>query len=159
MAHVSENGRKGQILTPYPSNPFTVPKCKFARRAIVRTANSANSHCEFSEFARRRSTAAAPRRRSPPTFLARCVHRLPACAHYFALLVHGLRTAGRVYGSLLAATTHVGTLPNCRDRAWCAGNQGCCRHGGGRDGWWRRRCGANTGRAPSATGLSRLITV
>ena len=57
------NGRKGQILTPYPSNPFTVPKCKFALCAIVRTANSANSHGEFGEFARRRGTAAAPRRR------------------------------------------------------------------------------------------------
>jgi len=46
--------------------------------------------------------------------LARCVHRPPACAHYFALLVHGLRTAGQVYGSLLAATSNVGTLPHCR---------------------------------------------
>jgi len=42
------------------------------------------------------------------------VHRPPACAHYFALLVHGLRTAGQVYCSLLAATSHVGTLPHCR---------------------------------------------
>ena len=42
---------------------FTVPKCTFALCAIVRTANSANSHGEFGEFARRRGTAAAPRRR------------------------------------------------------------------------------------------------
>jgi len=42
------------------------------------------------------------------------VHRPPACAHYLALLVHGLRTAGQVYGSLLAATSNVGTLPHCR---------------------------------------------
>ena len=51
------------IMSPYPSNPFTVPKCKFALCAIVRTANSANSPCEFGEFARRRGTAAPPRRR------------------------------------------------------------------------------------------------
>ena len=42
------------------------------------------------------------------------MHRPPACAHYLALLVHGLRTAGQVYGSLLAATSNVGTLPHCR---------------------------------------------
>ena len=42
------------------------------------------------------------------------MHRPPACAHYFALLVHGLRTAGQVYGSQLAATSNVGTLRHCR---------------------------------------------
>ena len=32
-----------QIPTPYPSSPFTVPQCKFALHAIIRTMNSANS--------------------------------------------------------------------------------------------------------------------
>ena len=32
--------REGQIPTPYPSSTFTVPQCKFALRAIIRTANS-----------------------------------------------------------------------------------------------------------------------
>ena len=80
MAHVSENGRKGQIPTQYPSSPFTVPQCNFAQCAIIRTANSANSHGEFGEFARqirhanshgvpaplRRGTPAAQRRRGAP---------------------------------------------------------------------------------------------
>ena len=77
MAHVSENGRKGQIPTQYPSSPFTVPQCNFAQCAIIRTANSANSHGEFGEFARRRGTAAAPRRRGTALrqrfWLAACI--------------------------------------------------------------------------------------
>ena len=92
-----------------------MPQCKFARRAIIRTANSANSHGVPAP--RRHGTAAAPRRRGAALrqrFLARCMHWQLAGAHYFALCMHGLRTAGRVYGSQRAATTHVGKSPHCR---------------------------------------------
>ena len=105
--------------------------------------------------------ATAPRRRPPPTLLARCVHRQLAGAHYFALCMHGLRTAGRVYGLQRSnySCGQVTTLP--RARAWCAGNQCCCRHGGRRDGQWRtgRRSGGSTRRAPSATALYRLMLI
>ena len=86
-----------------------------------------------------------------------------AGAHYFALCMHGLRTAGRVSPPLRLATGRnnscgqVTTLP--RARAWCAGNQRCCRHGGRRDGRWSRRGGGSTRRAPSATGLYQLILI
>jgi len=69
---------------------------------------TANSRCEF---AWRRGAAAPPptRRRglrlrgaaAPPTATHRQRRRPPP-------------TAGRVYGSQLAATIHVGTLPHCR---------------------------------------------
>ena len=101
-----------------------------------------------------------------PSLSERCVfdeHGVQqAGAHYFALCMHGLRTAGRVSPPLRLATGRnnscgqVTTLP--RARAWCAGNQCCCRHGGRRDGICRR-CGGSTRRAPSATGLYRLILI
>jgi len=174
MAHVSENGRKGQIPTQYPSSPFTVPQCNFAQCAIIRTANSANSHGEFAmrirtacrrrgaaaprrrrgaaappnanvfgtlrasaagrctlfralhawrgEFAERsrmRASAAAPRRRPPPTrrrsaAAAAAPRRRPPPSTAHCQRRRPQQTAGLVYGSQLAATTHVGTLPHCR---------------------------------------------
>jgi len=64
-----------------------VPQCKFARRAIIRTANSANSHGVPAP--RRHGTAAAPRRRG-----AALRQRFwLAGAHYFALCMHGNRGA------------------------------------------------------------------
>ena len=68
----------------------------------------------------------------------------------------------RLYGSLRAATTHVGMSPDCLAacaRAWYEGNQCCCRHGGRRDGRRSRCCGGCTRRAPSATGLYQLILI
>ena len=104
---------------------------------------------------------------SHPSLSERCVfdeHGVQqAGAHYFALCMHGLRTAGRVSPPLRLAKGRnnscgqVTTLP--RARAWCAGNQRCCRHGGRRDGRWSRRGGGSTRRAPSATGLYQLILI
>ena len=102
-------------------------------------------------------------RHPQPTFLVRCVHRQPADSTYFALCMHGLRTARRVSPPLLLATGcnyscgQVTTRPCAR--AWCAGNQCCCRHGGRRDGRWRRRGGGSTRREQSATGLYRLMLI
>ena len=64
----------------------------------------------------------------------------------------------RLYGSRRAATTHVGMSPDCRalglgvlEISVAAGTGVLC------DGRWRLRGGGSTRRAPTATGLSRLI--
>ena len=105
--------------------------------------------------------------RSHPSLSERCVfdeHGVrQASAHYLALCMHRLLTAGRVSPPLRLVTGRnyscgqVTTPP--RARAWCAENQCCCRHRGRRDGRWSRRGGGSTRRAPSATGLYQLILI
>ena len=144
MAHGLKD-REGQIPTPYPSSPFAVPQCKFARRAITLNSDddSRGHDASLQQAACQNSRGQRAMRwgwvchRPPPTFLARCVHRQPACAHYFALCLHVLRTSGRVLPPLRLAADppdrnyscgQVTTLPCAK--AWCAGNQCCCRHRG-----------------------------
>ena len=72
-----------------------------------------------------------------------------ATANLLVRGAHSQRLHLKRSGTRRSAAFHVGRTPVCsKGRAWCAGNQCCCRHGGRYDGRWRRRCGASTGRAP-----------
>ena len=142
-----------QIPTPYPSSPFTVPQCKFARRAIICTVNSANSHgvrrhaVQIRTACRRRGAAAPPTANVFGTLRALAAGRCTLFAIIRTANSHGefavrIRTACRRRGVAAPTTANVFWHVACIGSWQVHTNQCCCRHGGRRDGRWSRGGGS-----------------